>query len=222
MTRDPVVRPIADFIRRRKSSRPLSVGVDGIDAAGKTTLADSLRDELERCGSRVIRASLDGFHNPAEVRHARGNLSPEGYFYDSFDYGALKDSLLLPLGKSGGGAYRLRTFDFATDAPVESEILRAPKDFILLFDGVFLFRPELLDFWDVKIFLDISFGESLRRALRRDRNLFQGSQEIEERYTRRYLPGQKLYWELCHPKALADLVVHNEDFSHPILEIIGR
>lgn len=222
MTHNSVVRPIADFIRRRKSSRSLTVAVDGIDAAGKTTLANSLRDELERRGSHVIRASLDGFHNPAAVRHARGNLSPEGYFYNSFDYDALKDSLLLPLGKSGGGAYRLRMFDFATDAPVESETIQALQDFVLIFDGVFLFRPELLDFWDVKIFLDISFEESLRRALRRDRNLFQGSQEIQERYTRRYIPGQKLYWELCHPKALADLIVRNEDFSHPILEIVGR
>jgi uridine kinase len=222
MTIDPTVRQIAEYICHRKTARILTVSVDGIDAAGKTTLADSLRDELERRGQRVIRASIDGFHNPRSVRYARGNLSPEGYYYDSFDVDALEKFLLRPLRGGPGREYRSKVFDFKTDAPVGSAPIPVPDDGILIFDGVFLFRPELLGFWDVKIFLDISFEESLRRALRRDRHLFGESQAIEERYTRRYIPGEKLYLELCHPKTMADLVVHNEDFSHPTLETIGR
>jgi uridine kinase len=221
MNNDQAVHEIAGYIHRRKTSHPLSVAVDGIDAAGKTTLADSLEKELRPLGYRVIRASIDGFHNPRAVRYARGNLSPEGYYYDSFDYGALKTYLLLPLLKNGGMEYRRRIFDFTTDAPVESESIHGPGDFILIFEGVFLFRPELLDYWDVKIFVDISFEESLRRALARDGKLFGGSEEIKERYTRRYIPGQKLYLELCQPKALADIVVQNDELANPVLEIIS-
>jgi uridine kinase len=222
MTNPALARQITEYICGRKTAPSLTVALDGIDAAGKTTLADSLRDELERRGQRVIRASIDGFHNPRAVRSARGDFSPEGYFFDSFNYEALKEHLLAPLAKGGDGEYRVKAFDFRVDAPAESEILRAPEDFILLFDGVFLFRPELRKFWDVKIFLEISFEESLRRALRRDRRLFGGSRAVVERYTRRYIPGQRLYLELCHPKAVADLVVHNEEVAHPILEIVVR
>jgi hypothetical protein len=39
---------------------------------------------------------------------------------------------------------------------------------VLLFDGVFLMRPELRAYWDLTIYLDISADESLRRALTRD------------------------------------------------------
>jgi uridine kinase len=222
MTGGRMLEQIARYIGSRKTAHSLSVGVDGIDAAGKTTLADSLRGELERRGQRVIRASIDGFHNLSEIRHARGNLSPAGYYFDSFDYAALKQSLLVPLAPGGDGGYRAKVFDFRSDAPAGTEILRAPEDFILLFDGVFLFRPELIAFWDVKIFVEISFEESLRRALQRDGRLFKESREIEERYLRRYIPGQKLYLDQCHPRASADLVVHNEDFLHPTLEIAGR
>jgi len=220
MNADQAVHEIAGDIHRRKTSLPLSVAVDGIDAAGKTTLADSLEIELRPLGYWVIRASIDGFHNTRAVRYARGNFSPEGYYYDSFDYGALKKHLLLPLLKNEGMEYRRRIFDFKTDAPVESEPIHSPGDFILIFEGVFLFRPELLDYWDVKIFVDISFEESLRRGLARDGKLFGGSEETKERYSRRYIPGQKLYLELCQPKDLADIVVQNEDYFNPILKII--
>ncbi len=54
--------------------------------------------ELLIDGRPVIRASLDGFHNPSVVRYERGRLSPEGYYLDSFNYRALLDNLLLPLG----------------------------------------------------------------------------------------------------------------------------
>jgi uridine kinase len=220
MTDNRMVAQIAQYILRLKTARSLTVAVDGIDAAGKTTLADSLRDELETRGQRVLRASIDGFHNPRSVRYARGNFSPEGYYFDSFNYAALRESLLIPLGKGGNSKYRMKVFDFRTDAPAEAEFLQSPEDFLLLFDGVFLFRPELLAFWDVRIFLNISFEESLRRARQRDGRLPGGIQAVEERYTKRYIPGQKLYEELCHPKIMADLVVHNEDYSNPSLEIV--
>ena len=76
MSDDPAVHEIAECIHRRKTSRTLSVAVDGVDAAGNTTLADSLRDELQRRGHRVIRASIDGVHNPARTHCVRGNPSP--------------------------------------------------------------------------------------------------------------------------------------------------
>jgi uridine kinase len=59
------------------------VGVDGPDAAGKTTPADHLADALE---VPTLRVSIDGFHQPRELRYQRGELSAEGYYHDSFDY----------------------------------------------------------------------------------------------------------------------------------------
>jgi uridine kinase len=48
------------------------IAVDGIDCAGKTTLADRLGELLH-----AARVSIDDYVRPAEQRHARGELSPE-------------------------------------------------------------------------------------------------------------------------------------------------
>ena len=65
------------------------VAIDGVDAAGKTMFAEELADAVLRLGRPVIRASIDGFHNPRAIRRRRGSPSPEGYFEDSFNYPAL-------------------------------------------------------------------------------------------------------------------------------------
>lgn len=217
LTRPQLLDTLADHLCAIQTTHPLRVGIDGIDAAGKTTLADDLAGCVQGRGRPVIRASLDGFHQPRRVRYARGPLSPEGYYYDSFDYAAVTSALLIPLGPQGHRQYRTHAFDFRTDAPVAVPASTAPHDAILLFDAVFLLRPELVDYWDVTIFLQIAPEAALARALERDRALFGSAEAIYERYTRRYLPGQQIYLAQCHPEVRATIVIDNSDPAHPML-----
>lgn len=216
MTQAQLLEQIAEYLCSIRRSHPLRVGIDGIDAAGKTTLANALVAVLQRRRT-VIRASIDGFHNPKAIRHVRGSLSPEGYYYDSFNYGALKNLLLVPLGEDGNGEYQTATFDFRTDSPISSRQCHAPADAILLFEGVFLFRPEIVNLWDVKIFLEITFGESVSRASQRDQYLFGTVEAVRERYLQRYVPGQRHYLETCHPTEQADMLIDNNNVDNPVL-----
>jgi uridine kinase len=192
-------------------AHPVRVAIDGPDAAGKTTLANELVAPLSVLGRPVIRASIDGFHNPARIRHRRGPLSPEGYYYDSFDYQSLIASVLRPLGPNGSREYRVAHFDFRTDTPVSGQMLICAADAILLFDGVFLLRPELLSYWDYSIFVDAPFETTMKRAELRDVSLFGGVEEVRRRYQQRYIPGQELYFAECRPKTLANVVIENND-----------
>lgn len=206
-----VLERVSAHIARLKRAHPLRIGIDGIDGAGKTTLANALADDLRTTmpESPVIRASIDGFHQPRAIRHQRGSLSPEGYYLDSFDYPALRSQLLGPLGPHGSRHYRTSVFDFRTDTPISSEAAHADAQAILIFDGVFLQRPELADLWDSVIFVDIPFEVSLQRALTRDLALFGSEAVIRERYQQRYIPGQRLYFAQCQPRERADLVIEN-------------
>lgn len=65
------------------------VGIDGPDAAGKTTLAGRLADAVP--GS-VHRVSVDDFVNPPEERYRRGELSPEGFYRDLVDVAAFVEA----------------------------------------------------------------------------------------------------------------------------------
>jgi uridine kinase len=73
---------------------PVRVGIDGPDAAGKTTLADELAVVLAAAGRPVKRLSADDFLRVPEHRHRRGRESPEGYYEDSFDHQRLRHAVL--------------------------------------------------------------------------------------------------------------------------------
>jgi uridine kinase len=86
---------------------------------------------------------------------------------------------------------------------------------VLLFDGVFMLRPELRGCWDMSIFVDVSAEEALRRALVRDVAVLGGPDAVRERYERRYLPGQRLYRMTAQPELAADVVIDNDDPAEP-------
>jgi uridine kinase len=103
----------------------------------------------------VIRASIDEFNRPRAERRRQGDADPRGYYGDSFDNATLRHVLLEPLGPTGNRRYRTAVFDFRTDAPVKQSERGASASAVLVFDGVFLLRPELVDCWDMRIFIAV-------------------------------------------------------------------
>lgn len=217
MIRRRMLEQLAVRVLSVGGSHPIRVAVDGIDAAGKTTLANELGAVLEESGRPVIRASIDGFHQPRSVRYRRGPESPEGYYFDSFDYLALCGALLAPLGPHGSRRYRRAVFDFRTDTALDSSEEDAPPNAILVFDGVFLLRPELDTHWEYRVLVDVPFSVAVQRAMRRDQELFGTAHDVQERYLRRYVPGQQFYFDAVCPRERAQAIVGNADPAKPIL-----
>lgn len=213
--RSKVLKQLERYIISKESSHPLKVAIDGIDAAGKTTLSRELESLLSRKKQIVITSSIDNFHYPREIRYRRGADSPEGYYRDSFDYQTLKSILLEPLGPDGNRQIRTSAFDHRKNTPTETSSSIAPEDAILLFDGIFLLRPELADLWDITIYVDINFDTCLQRALIRDLNLFGDGDELISRYRSRYILGQQIYLGSCQPKKHADIIMQNDNPEKP-------
>ncbi len=216
--RQEIVAAIAQRIVGVRVPHPVRVAIDGVDAAGKTTLADELAEAVRHLGRPVIRASIDGFHNARAIRRRRGSLSPEGYFEDSFNYRALVEALLLPLGAAGSGSFRRAVFDFRTDQPVTAPLEVASVDSVLLFDGVFLLRDELRAHFDFSVFVRAAFEVTIERAEQRDVQLFGSIEEVRRRYRQRYVPGQELYLRTAQPERWASVIVDNNDPARPNIE----
>ena len=214
-TQAVVYHQLAEIILGVHRAHPARVAIDGIDAAGKTTLADRLVRYLEPSGRPIIRASIDGYHNPKRVRYRRGRESATGYFYDSFNLEAVRSELLDPLGPHGDRRYLPQIFDYETDSVVDAPLKPAAPNAILLFDGVFLCQPALLDCWDLVIFLKISFETGLARGVERNRLPAGEESGIRRMYRVRYHGGQRIYLQSCSPLDRADVVVDNEDFNNP-------
>jgi uridine kinase len=211
MTRAELLELLADRIQSIVLPHPVRVAIDGVDGAGKTTLANELVAPLQRRGLPVIRGSIDGFHNPRHVRYRRGRGSPEGYFRDSFDHDAVVVNLLSPLGPDGSRRYRHAVFNYRTDSAVNVPIETAAHDAVLVFDGVFLHRPELRRHWDFSIFLDAPFEVTIGRCAGRDGS----SPDVHAPENQRYVEGQRLYFLECDPAGLASMVIRNSDLLTP-------
>lgn len=213
LPRGAVLGRLADLVITMRRPDVLRVAVDGPDASGKTTLADELAARIDD-RRPVVRIGIDGFHLPRERRHRR-DLAGDGYYLDSFDYEALRKHVLEPFAPGADRRYRSAVFDYRTDSPLPAPTRQAPPESVLLFDGVFLLRPELRDWWDLRIFVHASPDEVLRRASKRDADLMGGTTEVLRRYEQRYLPGQRLYRETARPEQHADVVIDNDDPARP-------
>ena len=184
-------------------------------------LADELAVSLRGRGREVIRASVESFLRPRIERYRRGPESARGCYEDSFDYDGLLVELLHPLGESGSRMYRTEIYDRFNDLLVDSEQMTADADAILLFDGVFLLRSELVDSWDFRVFITVADQEIIRRARIRDAEAYGSSDDAERRFRNRYLPSQRHYRGTVRPADLADVVLENDDPSQPRVLVRG-
>jgi uridine kinase len=155
------------------------IGVDGVDGAGKTWLADELAERIEH----ATRIRVDDFLNPPDIRYRLGRDSPEGFFLDSFDYEAFERAIV------------------GANTPV------------VIADGIFLHRDELVGLGDFSIWLEVPFSISIPRGAARGHGF--GSPDPAALSNRRYVEGQRLYIARCDPQSRATVVIDNSDLADP-------
>ncbi|MEV0274008.1 uridylate kinase [Hamadaea sp. NPDC050747] len=220
-TRDEMLGHLAQAVGSVDVAHPTRVAVDGPPAAGKTTLADELAVLLRSRGHRVIRATIDDFVFPRAQRYPRAEFSAESCYFDAHDYDALKRVLLDPLGPGGDRRFQPAIYDRTTDTALSAPVATASADAVLVFDGVFLLRPDLIDRWDVRVFVSTSPEKTVDRAVIRERSVSSRA-EVERRWRERYLPAQQLYFATARPTEYADIVVHNDEPERPAWAIRPR
>jgi len=206
---------LAEAVAGFRPDQRIRIAIDGVDGAGKTTLANALAPLVAAKGRPVIRASVDDFHNPQSVRYARGRYSPDGFYLDSYDYDAFRRVLLEPLGPGGSGRYSAKRFDLAHDRPFDLDPQQAAPTAALIVDGIFLHRPELRACWDLSMFLKVGFDASLPRGAARGPS-FDAIDPASAPH-QRYVGGQKRYLSECDPERQADIVVDYNDLQAPMI-----
>ncbi|WP_439593998.1 uridine kinase [Microbacterium sp.] len=208
-------RELRDEVRAHYRAGRIILAVDGRDGAGKTVFADGLADVFAEDGSAVFRASIDSFHRPRDERWARGRTSPVGFYEDSYDYATFRRVLIDPFREGGQtGAttgFQLAAFDVERDAAVESTWVTAPKDAVLIVDGIFLHRPALRGLWHWSVWLDVPIDVAYERMARRDGT----DPDFLAPANTRYREGQELYLRDADPRDAASVIVDNTDFAHP-------
>jgi uridine kinase len=210
--RSAVVERVAAHIFHSGSGR-LRVAIDGLTAAGKTSLGHELAERIRVAGRPVLRASLDDFKRPWREAHLYDRTSGEGYYRNAFDYTAVTTLLLEPCGPRGSGRCALCSIDPLTQRDHSSVVVHAPADAVLIVDGVFAFRPQINEYWDLRIWLEVDPELSIQRGIARDQD--REGTEAEALHRSRYLPAERLYIAEVDPASLAEIVIDNNAFDHP-------
>lgn len=210
-----LLRQLRDEVRRRHPAGRVMIAVDGRDGSGKTMFADAWAETFAETGDAVFRASIDGFHRPRGERYARGRTSPEGFYRDSFDYATFRRVLVDPFREGGQTAattgFQLAAFDVVRDSAVESAWVTAPRDAVLIVDGIFLHRPELRDLWQWSVWLDTPIDTAYARMAVRDGT----DPDPRAASNDRYREGHEIYLREAHPREAASAIIDNSDPAHP-------
>lgn len=109
-------------------------------------------------------------------------------------------------GRDSPEGFFLDSFDYAAfRAALTGEIVIA--------DGIFLHRDELVDLWDWSIWLDVPFAVSIPRGAARGPGF--GDADPAAPSNHRYVEGQRIYVARCSPRGRATVVIDNTDLDAP-------
>ena len=186
-------------------TRNYIVGVSGINCAGKSTLAQTLGQDKMGFAHRPIIFDIDDFLLPRRIRDA--NPDQVAGCYNSFDYQTLFEELLLPASQNTLVKKRIRVFREEAES-WDTITVRGPC--VVIVEGIFLFRRDLPDVFDIKFWLNIDYEEVIKRAIRRKReiNKHPTKNSILKRYHERFIPAQKYHIEVDNPKKNCNFIIN--------------
>ncbi len=160
----------------KKPNQRMLIAIDGRCAAGKTTFASRLQNEI---GCTVFH--MDDFFLRPEQRTEERLRTPGG----NVDYERFLSEVLLPL-QSGAERIVFRAFDCSSMRLKPPVPVRAGD--VNLIEGSYSCHPALWDYFDLHVFMDVSADEQKRRII--DRNTADGWKIFSERW----IPLEEAYF----------------------------
>lgn len=214
--RQALLRELASEICALSDQR-LRVVVDGYTASGKTTFAHGLAAQVRHFDRPTLRASFDDFKKPWRDAIEKGydRTTGEGYYRNAPDFESARTLLLEPAGADGTGTVVLCAHDPLTGIDHRAVTVTAPANSVLVVDSVFALRPEYDEFWDFRIWIDISPELSLQRGIDRDAER-EGRDEAERLHRDRYHASEQIYIDEVQPRSRATVLIDNSDFANPV------
>lgn len=213
-----VYTALSEKILSIEKDAPILIAINGKDGSGKTMMANILTDFLSSKTNReIIRISVDDFMNSRVVRYTPSESAGRGCYDYTFNFDTFINNVLKPLQPSGSWEYRTKVFDHATDSELLSPIKKATEDAIIIVDGVFLYKQDLVNYWDLKILLDTGDETVIERGARRDAERLGSYEVARQKYIDRYIASQTIYYNEESPEKRADIIIDNNVVGSPFI-----
>lgn len=200
ITPELLVEELSERLAGASPGEWLRVAVDGAPSAAPGELADALVAPLRARGRDVVRVSADDFLRPASLRYEFGRRSPDAFYDDRLDTGAIVREVLAPLDPGGTGKVLPSLWDAGRDRATRADYVDVPPGAVLLMDGTLLLGRWLP--FELTVHLHMSAAALARRTREADA------------WT---LPAYGRYEQEADPRRAADVVVKMDDPRRPAL-----
>ncbi|PZD78272.1 uridine kinase [Mesonia sp. K7] len=192
----------------------LIIGIAGGTGCGKTTVVNTLIDELQHEDVALI--SQDSYYKDTS------NLNYDERAKINFDHPQSIDFKLLvehlrELKK--GNAVQQPIYSFVEHNRTGEFITTPPKK-VMLVEGILIFNnAELRDLCDIKIFIHADSDERLIRRLKRDINeRGRDLNEVLDRYQNTLKPMHQQFIEPT--KEFADIIIPNNRYNNTAIKMV--
>lgn len=188
------------------------VAIDGMCGAGKSTLAEELKDEFD---AEVI--PMDAFFLPEELRSEERYQEVGGNVH----YERFLEEVILPLKKQEEIKYHV--FDCKTME--YKNVVHVPKNKLYIIEGTYSMRSEFRSAYNLTIFMECSSAQQQERILNRT------SKSKLEEFNKKWIPLEELYFRGNEIKCACDAVISTDaetelddpnTYKKSKREIIGR
>lgn len=171
---------LQSYIPDHRDGKSLVVGLAGGTGSGKTTIKDTILEQLVQEGGGATPALggvAEAADNVAVLSHDnyykhRPDLSDEERDKINFDHPDSLDTLLLVQHLQeliDGKAVECPVYDFATHLRKEHETIRVEPRPIILVDGILIFCDKALrELMNLRIYVDVEADRRILRRIRRD------------------------------------------------------
>ena len=179
----------AKYEKHRSITQSFVVGINGIDCSGKTTFAKSVSKYFTQHKIENDRLDIDNFNNPAIVSET----------YKAFVSGSWDEEDL--------NKYYELIINYSDAIRAVSESKK--KYSLVILEGIFIYKPQLVNLFDFKIYLDIDISLGRKRfakrwSLKQDKRPFEIYDEI-------WMLSHIKYESEVYPKRISDLVIDYND-----------
>lgn len=193
--------------RKLPARQAFLVGISGIDGSGKSYVATKIAKSLGKAGYNVALIGVDGWLNLPHVRFA-GKNSAEHFYQRALRFDEMFERLVLPLRDH-------REVDLEMDFTEETATThrryryRFSEVDIVLLEGIFLFKREHRQHFDLTCWIECSFETALVRAVRRCQEGLPPLETVRA-FQSIYFPAQEIHFKRDAPRMGADVVLFNE------------
>lgn len=170
------------------------IAIDGNCAAGKSTLGREITELLD-----ANLFHMDDFYLTPELRTTARMEEVGG----NVDYKRFKVDIIEGVIK--GKPFEFRSFNCKIQDFCQPKYV-LPKR-VNIIEGAYSLHPMLIEFYDLKIFLEISPEIQEKRILKRNGPI------MFERFKSLWIPLENLYFEALGIKEKCDLILKGEEFN---------